>query len=121
MRVAIPVNEDKKTVCVSYGRAPLFALADTASGTIEFLDNSAAASQGGAGIQAAQMLLDHDVNAVLTPRCGENAVNVFKAGNVKLYGSQGCSLEENITAFQNGRLQELTDIHPGLHGHGAHK
>lgn len=119
MKVAIPVNEDKKTICISFGRTPLFALTDTVSGALEYLDNSAAASQGGAGIKAAQMLLDHGVDAVLTPRCGENAGNVFKEGNVKLYRSQGSSLEENITAFQDGKLQALTDIHPGFHGHGS--
>lgn len=119
MKIAIPTNEDKKTVCISFGRTPLFAITDTQSGEMKFLDNSAAASQGGAGIKAAQTLLDEGVQVVLTPRCGENAANVFRAGNIELYRTEGTSLQENIEAFQNNKLTLLTDIHPGFHGHGG--
>ncbi len=119
MKIALPVNEDKSTVCISFGRTPLFLLVDTETGAKEYLDNSAAASQGGAGIKAAQILVDNGVGALLTPRCGENAASVFQAADVSLYKTVGDSVEENLAAFKAGKLAELSEIHSGFHNHGG--
>ena len=85
MKIAIPVDEEniETNVCVSFGRTPYFLIFDTKTKESTFLDNSAAASTGGAGIKAAQMIVDHKVNALLAPRCGENAANVLKAAICK--------------------------------------
>ena len=68
MKIAIPVNEDQQTICPSFGRTPFFALWDSQNQETLYLDNSAAASQGGAGIKAAQLLVDNGAEAILTPR-----------------------------------------------------
>ena len=119
MKIAIPVNEDKETVCISFGRTPSFLLVDTETGAKEYIDNSAAASQGGAGIKAAQILVDHEIEALLTPRCGENAAAVFQAAEVALYKTVGDSVEENLAAFKAGKLAVLSEIHSGFHNHGG--
>ena len=56
MKIAIPVDEKslESNVCVSFGRAPYYLIYDTETKESVFLDNSAAASTGGAGIKAAQ-------------------------------------------------------------------
>jgi predicted Fe-Mo cluster-binding NifX family protein len=73
MKIAIPVDEQnlESGVCPSFGRAPYFLFFDTVTKENYYLDNSAVASQGGAGIRAAQVIADHGVKALLTPRCGE--------------------------------------------------
>jgi predicted Fe-Mo cluster-binding NifX family protein len=103
---------------MSFGRTPYFLIFDTDTKESRFLDNSAAASQGGAGIKAAQMIADQGVAAVLTPRCGDNAAQVFQAAGIKLYRTRNDVISDNIDALMNGALPELTDIHPGLHNHG---
>ena len=121
MKIAIPV-EDKSmetNVCQSFGRTPYFLIYDTGSKDGYFLDNSAAASQGGAGIKAAQTIVDNNVNALLTPRCGENAAEVIKAANIKIYKTVNDSIMDNIDAFNNGNLSVLADIHAGFHNHGG--
>ena len=79
MKAALPVESKslEAPVCPSFGRTPLYVLIDTDSGAHEFLDNAAAASQGGAGIRAAQVIADHGVKAVIAPRCGEKAAEVL--------------------------------------------
>ena len=119
MKIALPVNEDKSTVCISFGRTPLFLMVNAAPGEKEYLDNSAAASQGGAGIKAAQILVDHGVEVLVTPRCGENAAKVLEAAGVALYKSNVDSVEDNLTAFSDGKLLVLSEIHPGFHHHGG--
>lgn len=121
MKIAIPVNDKSmnSSVCDNFGRTPYYLIYNTESKESIFLDNSAAASQGGAGIKAAQTVVDNKVNALLTPRCGENAAEVIKAANIQLYKTISDSVKENIDALNEGKLALLEDIHPGFHGRGG--
>ncbi len=119
MKIAVPVEENEKDICPSFGRAPLFYLYDTDSQEGHFIENDATFAPGGAGIKAAQTVIDAKVEVVLVPRCGENAAKVLAAGGVQLYESVGLAIEENIQAFLDGKLSIVTDIHPGFHGHGG--
>lgn len=121
MKLIVPVETKSLDVpvCPSFGRTPLFVLFDTESEKHEFLDNGAAASQGGAGIKAAQMLVDNGATAVITYRCGENAATVLNAANIKMYKAQDGSVEDNIKKYIDGKLVLLAEIHPGFHNHGG--
>lgn len=120
MKIALPVDENKmeSTVCVSFGRTPYFLIYDIESGQHDFILNEAANSQGGAGIKAAQSIVDVKVDALLTPRLGENAAEVIGAANIALYKTLGNSIIDNINAFKNNTLESLTEVHKGLHNHG---
>ena len=123
MRIILPVESKSLNapVCPSFGRTPFFVLYDTENGSHEFLDNAAASSQGGAGIQAAQMLVDSGAGVVITYRCGENAAEVLKAADIRMYKAQDGSVEDNIIKFKEEALAPLSEIHPGLHHHGGQK
>ena len=114
MKIAIPLDETKKNVCVSFGRAPYFLFAEDEKQ--EILENPAAEAQGGAGIKAAQFVADHGADTLITVRCGENAAEVFKAAGIKIYQSQAAGAAENLTALKEGKLAELTHFHAGFHG-----
>ena len=121
MKIAIPVDEKTMgtSVCASFGRAPYFLIYDTETKQSDFLDNSAAVSTGGAGIKAAQVIVDSKANALLTPRLGENAADVLKAADIKIYKTSGASAKADIDAFIAGKLPLLDEIHAGFHGHGG--
>jgi predicted outer membrane repeat protein len=121
MKIAIPVDEKKMgtNVCISFGRTPYFLIYDIETKEITFIENSAAASTGGAGIKAAQIIVDNEVNALLTPRCGENAAGVFYTADIEIFKTTFATVKENIDAFIDGRLPLLDEIHPGFHGHGG--
>jgi len=118
MKIAIPTdgNSTETNVCLSFGRTPYFMIYDTDSKESVFLDNSAAASQGGAGIKAAQSIVDSKASVLLTPRCGENAAEVIKAANIKIYKTINDSIMDNINALNEGKLALLEEIHAGFHG-----
>lgn len=118
MKVAIPLNEDQKTVCVSFARAPWFLCIEIGSNERTLIDNEAKDAEGGAGIQAAQILVDYEVEALLTPRCGENAGKVLAAADVKIYKSISEDLELELQNYKEGKLEILSAMHPGFHGHG---
>ncbi len=119
MKIAIPVESKgiESDVCPSYGRAPFFLFYDTVTKESYYLDNSAVASQGGAGIRAAQVLADHGVKALLTPRCGENAKEVLHKAEIFIYKSIPGTAKQNIEAYLAEQLLSLSDFHPGFHGH----
>jgi predicted Fe-Mo cluster-binding NifX family protein len=121
MKIAVPI-EDKKAgenICVSFGRAPYFLIYDSETKESSHLENIAASSRGGAGILAAQIIVDNKIEALLTPRCGENAAKVLEAANVKIYKTKTSSIKDNINAFIDGKLPLLDEIHAGFHGHGS--
>ena len=121
MKIAIPVDENNidTNVCISFGRAPYFMIYDNESKESEFIINTAAESQGGAGIKAAQIIADTKAEILLTPRCGMNAVEVLEGSKIKLYKTISLRAFENIKEFTEGKLSLLEDIHAGFHGHGG--
>lgn len=121
MKIAIPTDDASMdtNICISFGRTPYFMIYDSETKEAEFICNDAAASQGGAGIRAAQIIIDHQAEVLLTPRCGENAAEVFRAANIKMYQTKGNPLKQNLQAFENGELVLLSESHPGFHHHGG--
>ena len=116
------VNDNANTqVAANFGRAPYFMLRDTATGAMEFVKNTAADSPGGAGIKAAQIVVDHGPGALLVPQCGQNAADVIHGAGIPMYQTRGFDLEKNMEALIRGELEVLTEIHAGFHGHGAGK
>ena len=121
MKIAIAVDEKtlESNVCASFGRTPYFLIHDIETKESAFIDNSAAASTGGAGIKAAQTIVDNKANVLLTPRCGENAADVLKSADIKIFKTTSASAKGNIDDFIDGRLSLLDEIHAGFHRHGG--
>ena len=121
MKIAMPVfNKSLDSgIAESFGRTPYFLIYDIEANTCAFFDNTAIASQGGAGIKAAQAVVDSGAAAVVVPKCGENAANVLKEAGLKIYKTVSKSVQENIDAFAEGKLSLLENIHAGFHNHGG--
>ena len=120
MKIAIPVDEKdiNSKVCISFGRTPYYMIYDTESKEAVFFDNEAAASPGGAGIKAAQSLVDKGIDVLLTPRCGGNAADVINGANIKMYKTNTDSIKKNLEDFEANKLELLAEVHEGLHNHG---
>lgn len=114
MKIAIPLDENKEDVCLVLARAPFFLFCE--DGVEEIVENPAAAAQGGAGVQVAQFLVDSNITVLITPRCGQNAADVFQAAEMKIYKSADKAAADNLKAYQDGTLEELTHFHGGFHG-----
>lgn len=119
MIIAIPSDEKQldSNVSISFGRAPFYLFYNTESNDAVFIENAAAMSQGGAGIKAAQFILENKAAILITPRCGENANMVFSEAEISIFKSINGSLKENIAAYISGKLSMLEEVHKGMHGH----
>ena len=112
MRIAIPLDENKKDVCIVLARAPYFLFREQGQDVI--VDNPAAQAQGGAGVQAAQFLVDSGVTHLITVRCGQNAADVFHAAGIQIFRSVHPVAAEDLAAWEKGELEELTKFHSGF-------
>lgn len=114
MKIAIPLDENRLDVCLVLARAPYFLFREDGKDTV--VENPAAQAQGGAGVQAAQFLVDSGVDMLITPRCGENAAEVFRAAGMKIYKSENKTAAQDLAALEEGKLSTLTQFHGGYHG-----
>ena len=114
MKIAIALDDNKEDVCIVLARAPYFLIREKGVDTI--VENPGAQAQGGAGIQAAQFLVDQQVTDLITVRCGQNAADVFQAAGIRIYKSAGKTAAQDLTALENGTLERLESFHSGYQG-----
>ncbi|MFO7718362.1 MAG: NifB/NifX family molybdenum-iron cluster-binding protein [Thermodesulfobacteriota bacterium] len=88
-----------------FGRTSGFILYDTQSKNFSYLDNqqNLSATQG-AGIQTAQNVADSGAQAVLTGHVGPKAYTALERGGIDIYLVNGGTVQDAITAFENGDL-----------------
>lgn len=116
MKVLIPVNDNKTAINEHFGRATYFMVYDTVAKSKKYILNPAKNAEGGAGLKAAQCIIDEGVETVITIRCGKNAVEVLEAGEINVLQAQGTDIDENILKYEKNELEALANIHGGFHG-----
>jgi predicted Fe-Mo cluster-binding NifX family protein len=108
MKVAISSTAPKLDAPLDqrFGRCPYFIVVDPQSEKFEVLNNQAAMMSGGAGIQAAQMVVNSGAGAVITGHLGPNAADTLAAGGVKTYLGASGTVREAMQQYKAGQLQE---------------
>ena len=87
-----------------FGRCPYFLVVDTETLNVEPLENPNLALGGGAGIQSAQLMAQHDVKVVLTGNCGPNAYQTLNAADIKVIIGVNGVVRRVIEQFKLGTL-----------------
>lgn len=120
MKILIPTdNETKETrIAESLGRAQYYMLYDTDSKTSETFSNPAKDSPSGAGVKAAQTIVDAGAQVLITIRCGDRAYEVLNNAGMRVMAAFAGTAEENIDAYLSGRMPELGAVCK-VHDHGA--
>lgn len=97
------------SVCPRFGRCPYFVVADTVGPAFRVVENPAALRGSGAGIQAARLLSDEEVEYVLTGECGPNATDALAAAGIRVTPGAFGTVREAIKRFIAGSAAD-----PGL-------
>ena len=108
MKIVIPVNEKdiELNICEFFGRTKFFLIYNSETKEYEFVFNVAKDSQGGAGIKAAQQLIDLDVDVIIATQLGNNVVDMFKNSNIDVYKGVKDSIKVNVLKFLNNELEK---------------
>jgi predicted Fe-Mo cluster-binding NifX family protein len=92
-----------------FGRCLAYVFVDTESMQFECVENPAIGAASGAGIQAAQFVIERGAKAVVTGNVGPNAFGVFQSADVPIYISGSGTVREMAEAFRAGELQSIAD------------
>lgn len=101
-----------------FGRCEYFLVVDIDSMNVDALSNESAHASGGAGIQAAQKMVNADVGAIITGNIGPNALQTLSAAGIKIFTGIEGTVKEAIERYTKGELSVTTahnvDSHFGL-------
>lgn len=100
-------NTSKDLVDVRFGRCQYFVVYDLEKKDYQFIENKGSDSNQGAGISAAQIVLDLKPVALLTERLGPKAFQVLDRSDVKLYKCHGMTIEDAVMRYQNNALNTI--------------
>ena len=100
-----------------FGRCPRFVFVDIDSDQCETVDNPSAMARGGAGIHAAQFVVERGAEAVVTGNVGPNAYQVLHAADIPVYLSAEGTVRQVVEAYKAGALQPAEQ--PNLEAHAG--
>jgi len=98
-----------------FGRCPTYVFVDTETIEFEAVPNPAMSQGGGAGIQAAQFVVNMGVEAVLTGNLGPNAFDVLQAAGVPSYLVIEGTVRQAVEAYKAGQLEPMAGANVAAH------
>lgn len=110
MKIAIAASNKilDSLVDPRFGRCPYFLIVDSETEKFEAIENTAGQAFRGAGISAAQMIVNKGVGAVIAGNFGPNAVNVLRSSGIKIFaGVSGISAKKALKQYKEGELKEM--------------
>lgn len=117
MKIAITAlaGDLKAEIDPRFGRCAYFILMDPETMEWEAVANRAASAASGAGIQAAQFIIDRGVEAVITGNVGPNAHRTLNTAGIVIYTGAAGTVEETLKRYRDGELTEASS--PTVPGH----
>lgn len=100
-----------------FGRCNNFIIIENSNLSFKFFENKAQYEGHGAGISAAQFLINHKVDVVISGNIGPNAFQALSSANIKMYIGSGV-IRNAIEKFNNGNLSPLTQPSKSMYGRG---
>ena len=89
-----------------FGRCQYFVIVDSETMAFEAMANEAIAAPGGAGIQAAQTMVNKGVDVVISGNIGPNAFQVLSTAGVKIATGAYGTVQEATEMYKSGKLGE---------------
>lgn len=101
-----------------FGRCSYFQIFDTETNEYTALENEGITSAQGAGITAAQQIVDNEGEVVITGSAGPNAFKILNESNIKIFKGSNEKVEEVVKAYLEGKLEEVSTSGPKHTGMG---
>ena len=100
-----------------FGRCPYFVIVDSETMEFNAVSNESTNAAHGAGIQAAQTVINMGAKVVITGNVGPNAFKVLSATGLKIVTGASGSVREAVEKYKSGQLQDVNN--PTVGGHFA--
>jgi predicted Fe-Mo cluster-binding NifX family protein/ferredoxin len=117
MKVAVtaskPTLDDQ--VDPRFGRCAYFLIVETDTMDFVSLENPNIALGGGAGIQSAQLMSEHDVKFALTGNCGPNAFQTLEAAGIQVIVGVSGVVRQVIEQLKSGAFSTVANPNVASH------
>jgi len=100
-----------------FGRCRFFVIVDSETMNFTAVSNAATVAMHGAGIQAAQMMVNKGVQVVLTGNVGPNAFRTLSAAGIKIVTGISGTVKDVVEKYKRGELKEVSS--PTVSGHSG--
>lgn len=125
MKIAITASGDNLDCQMDprFGRCQNFLIIDPDTMDFEVMSNESALASGGAGIQAAQTIVNTGINALITGNLGPNAYEILSAAGIETMTGANGTVRHAIEQYNHGSLKSAlgatVGAHAGMPGMGA--
>lgn len=122
MKIVVTANGTNLDAPISpvFGRCPTYIFVDTTTLAFEAVENPAISASAGAGIQAAQLIIERGAQALLTGSIGPNAAVALQGTDMQVYQIFEGTVRQAVEMFQQGRLNPISGAnvpsHSGMRG-----
>ena len=125
MKIAITSSGDNldSQMDPRFGRCQYFMIVDPDTMDFEAMPNESAMASGGAGIQAAQTIVNVGINGVITGNVGPNAFEVLSAAGIETMTGASGTVRHALELYKSGSLQSAAGAtvvsHAGMPAMGS--
>ncbi|MFA5364491.1 MAG: NifB/NifX family molybdenum-iron cluster-binding protein [Candidatus Bathyarchaeia archaeon] len=117
MKICVSASSDSLDANVDprFGRCQYFVVVDSETMEFSAILNDSTNAAHGAGIQAAQTVVNMGAKVIITGNVGPNAFNVLSASGIKLVTGVSGSIRDAVEKYKSGKLKETSN--PTVGGH----
>lgn len=111
MLIAITSQKEEQSSQVEkrFGRAPWFITFNTDTKEYQSFQNPGTNQSSGAGVSAAQFIIDKKINIIISGDFGPNASRAFQAAKteMRLFNENTLTVQDAIDQYQNNKLPKF--------------
>jgi len=110
MKIAVSATRKDLTSQIDprFGRCQYFVFVDPETMEFEAFENEGLMASGGAGVQAAQQVVQKGANTLITGNLGPNAASALSASGIRVYLVPGGTVKDVIEGYKTGSLREAS-------------
>ncbi|KGG80452.1 NifB/NifX family molybdenum-iron cluster-binding protein [Caloranaerobacter azorensis] len=100
-----------------FGRCKYFVIVDTKTNDIKVVENEGLVSEHGAGVSAANLVVDEGVDVVVTRNIGPNSMKILTNAKITIYEGKADTINSNLELLKQDKLNEIKEprkAHSGL-------
>jgi predicted Fe-Mo cluster-binding NifX family protein len=98
-----------------FGRCSFFLIVDTEKNSFEAISNESAMASGGAGIQAAQTVVNAGVKVVVTGNMGPNSFQTLSTAGIQVFTGANGIVKDAVEQYKKGELKKTESASVGSH------
>lgn len=110
MKICITADGPKLSSRVDprFGRCQYFLIVDEEGNLLKSIPNQGVRAMRGAGVTAAQIVADQEVDSVITGNVGPNAYMVLESSGIKIFpGAFNITVQQAFEIYKEGKLKEI--------------